>query len=57
MTRGILSTIYCKCDINITIEELYILYKNYYKEEQFIRILKPGLYPSTKDVYGSNFAR
>ncbi|MGI6477523.1 MAG: N-acetyl-gamma-glutamyl-phosphate reductase [Defluviitoga tunisiensis] len=55
MTRGILSTIYCKCDINITIEELYILYKNYYKEEQFIRILKPGLYPSTKDVYGSNF--
>lgn len=55
MTRGILSTIYCKCDKSISVDELYILYKNYYKNDCFIRILKPGFYPSTKDVYGSNF--
>ena len=55
MTRGILSTIYTKLDSNIEIDEIYSLYKNHYLNDGFVRILKPGLYPSTKDVYGSNF--
>ncbi len=39
MTRGILSTIYCKCDINITIEELYILYKITTKKSNLLEFL------------------
>jgi N-acetyl-gamma-glutamyl-phosphate reductase len=30
------------------------LYRNFYRDEPFIRILPPGTFPQTKDVRGSN---
>ena len=55
MTRGILSTMYCQLTNEIDIKDIYGLYSEYYNNDYFIRILKPGLYPTTKNVYGSNF--
>ncbi|MEJ5229729.1 MAG: N-acetyl-gamma-glutamyl-phosphate reductase [Pseudothermotoga sp.] len=52
MIRGILSTVYVKTDL--TAEEAYELYLEFYKNEKFIHVLKPGVYPSTKWSYGSN---
>ncbi|MGB9821068.1 MAG: N-acetyl-gamma-glutamyl-phosphate reductase [Pseudothermotoga sp.] len=52
MTRGILSTIYLKSDLNV--DEVYKLYCDFYEAERFIHVLKPGIYPSTKWSYGSN---
>ena len=52
MIRGILSTVYVKS--NLSTEEAYALYCEFYKEEKFIHVLKPGIYPSTKWSYGSN---
>ncbi len=57
MTRGILSTIYCNLESDITLEDVYDLYQEFYKNDYFIKILKPGKYPSTKSVTGSNFCQ
>jgi len=57
MTRGILSTIYCNLASNVTLKEVYELYKEFYKNDYFVKILKPGQYPSTKNVVGSNFCQ
>jgi N-acetyl-gamma-glutamyl-phosphate reductase len=57
MTRGILSTIYCNLKSDITLKEVYDLYQEFYKNDYFIKILKPGKYPSTKSVAGSNFCQ
>lgn len=55
MTRGILSTMYCKLKENLNQEEIYEVFAEFYKNEYFVKVLKPGAYPSTKNVYGSNF--
>lgn len=55
MTRGILSTMYCKLNRNIADSDVYDIYNDFYKDEYFIKVLKQGIYPSTKEVYGSNF--
>ncbi len=52
MIRGILTTIYLKTDL--TAEDAKKLYCEFYKNERFIHILKPGVYPSTKWSYGTN---
>ncbi|MGJ8455097.1 N-acetyl-gamma-glutamyl-phosphate reductase [Pseudothermotoga sp. U03pept] len=52
MVRGILSTVYLKTDL--TSKEAYELYLEFYKNEKFIHVLKPGVYPSTKWSYASN---
>ena len=52
MIRGILSTIYVKT--SLTMKEVNELYNDFYHKEKFVHILKPGIYPSTKWVYGSN---
>ena len=54
--RGMLST----CCLNLidstwTTEKLYELYREYYKDEFFVRVLKPGVFPEIKNVAGSNF--
>ncbi|ACR78822.1 MULTISPECIES: N-acetyl-gamma-glutamyl-phosphate reductase [Kosmotoga] len=54
MVRGILSTIYVKTDLSL--DEVYELYREYYGKEKFIHVLQPGVYPSTKWTYGSNHA-
>lgn len=55
MSRGILSTIYCKLNSILSVKEVLNIYKEYYKESIFVRILDEGILPQTKWVYGSNY--
>lgn len=57
MTRGILSTMYCRLKKDIDINDVYDIYMDFYKNEYFVKVLKPGNYPATKNVYGSNFCQ
>lgn len=52
--RGILSTMYANLKEDKTTEELIALYKEYYKDEYFVRVYDAGL-PETNHVAGSNF--
>ncbi|WP_010530240.1 N-acetyl-gamma-glutamyl-phosphate reductase [Lentibacillus jeotgali] len=55
MTRGIMTTIYADAAEDMTAAKLSDLYKETYKDSYFVRIREQGTYPSTKEVYGSNF--
>lgn len=53
--RGILATIYVNLNRPSSTEELTELYKEYYKDEFFVRVKDAGSLPETKHVAGSNF--
>lgn len=53
--RGILATIYANLVKNVTDDEVLKLYKSFYKDEPFIRILDENELPETNFVAGSNF--
>lgn len=53
--RGILSTIYVNLTKPCTTEELVNTYKEFYKNEYFVRVKDAGKLPETKHVAGSNF--
>ena len=53
--RGILSTIYINLKKESSAEELTEIYKNFYKDEFFVRVKNIGELPETKHVAGSNF--
>ncbi len=53
--RGILATIYVNLAKPCTTEEIVDLYKEYYKNEFFVRVKDAGALPETKHVAGSNF--
>lgn len=53
--RGIISTMYVGLNRSVDFEEFFKLYKNFYKNENFIRILEKGKNPNSKDVLGTNF--
>lgn len=53
--RGILTTIYGKMAQKVTQEKVFALYQKAYKDEPFVRLLPPGVYPNIKNVRGSNF--
>ncbi|MCX7796318.1 MAG: N-acetyl-gamma-glutamyl-phosphate reductase [bacterium] len=55
ISRGILTTIYAPLNERIDVEKLYEMYKNFYKDSYFVRIMPVGQFPSTKGVRGSNF--
>lgn len=55
MKRGMMATIYTNLKHDITTDELIELYKSYYKDEMFVRIMNKGRFPETKHVSGSNF--
>ncbi|HOM01852.1 MAG TPA: N-acetyl-gamma-glutamyl-phosphate reductase [Acetivibrio sp.] len=55
MKRGMLATIYANLNCEKSTSELIELYKEYYKNEYFVRILDEGKLPETKFVVGSNF--
>lgn len=55
MDRGILSTIYSTSIGATSTEKLLKLYREFYEGEPFVRILPPGVLPSTANVRGSNF--
>jgi N-acetyl-gamma-glutamyl-phosphate reductase len=55
MTRGIMTTIYAKVKKELSLETLLDLYKTSYEDSKFVRVRKPGQFPATKEVYGSNY--
>ncbi|WP_130859404.1 N-acetyl-gamma-glutamyl-phosphate reductase [Gracilibacillus phocaeensis] len=55
MTRGIMSTIYVDLKDSYTTKYVVDMYQAYYQEDPFVRVRKEGVFPSTKEVYGSNY--
>ncbi|MFD0590681.1 N-acetyl-gamma-glutamyl-phosphate reductase [Paenibacillus sp. GCM10027627] len=55
MTRGIMSTMYAKVEGQRTVGEFIDLYKQFYEGRSFVRIRPEGQWPSTKEVWGSNY--
>jgi len=55
MTRGIMSTMYATATKETSVEELVALFKDSYQDDYFVRVREAGAFPSTKEVYGSNF--
>src|SRR5699024_11136771 len=55
MTRGIMSTTYATAKNKTTTKELVELFKETYKDHYFVRVRNEGEFPTTKEVYGSNF--
>lgn len=53
MDRGILETIYCQPLTSTSEKELLNLYRSFYADEPFVRVLDGP--PKTKDVTGTNF--
>lgn len=52
--RGILSTMYANLTCKHTTEQLIDVYKQFFKDEYFVRVYESGL-PETNHVAGSNF--
>ncbi|MFC4320679.1 N-acetyl-gamma-glutamyl-phosphate reductase [Litchfieldia salsa] len=56
MTRGIMATIYANVKApDLTTEKILDLYNQCYEDKPFVRIRQNGEFPSTKEVYGSNY--
>lgn len=55
ISRGILSTCYAQCRQVVTQAEIDALYRDFYKDEFFVRVCEAGNYPATQFVRGSNF--
>ncbi|RBW71050.1 N-acetyl-gamma-glutamyl-phosphate reductase [Bacillus taeanensis] len=55
MTRGIMATIYANVKEGILASEIRKAFEKSYKDSYFVRLRKEGEYPSTKEVYGSNY--
>ncbi|MBI3606745.1 MAG: N-acetyl-gamma-glutamyl-phosphate reductase [Nitrospirae bacterium] len=55
MTRGIFCTIYAETAAALTPERALAIYRGFYKDEPFVRVLEEGESPQTKAVWGSNY--
>ncbi|PKR83274.1 N-acetyl-gamma-glutamyl-phosphate reductase [Heyndrickxia camelliae] len=55
MTRGIMCTIYADLKQKVNVEEILELYREAYKDDGFIRIRPKDNWPSTKEVYSTNY--
>ncbi len=55
MDRGMLSTIYVELTASADTKKLRKIFSDYYSHELFIRIMRPGEQPRTKDVMNTNF--
>ncbi len=55
MKRGMLCTIYADLAEERNTAELIDIYKEYYRDEFFVRVLDEGKVPETKHTAGSNF--
>ena len=53
--RGILATIYMNLKQEHSAREVWEAYREYYKDEYFVRVKELGSLPETKHVAGSNF--
>jgi N-acetyl-gamma-glutamyl-phosphate reductase len=55
MDRGILTTAYAKPKRKFKTADLIRLFREFYKNEPFIRIKPEGVFPNTRDVRATNF--
>lgn len=55
MNRGILTTIYASLKKDVSLEELYQVYREFYRNEYFVRIMEKDKMPETRQVRNSNF--
>jgi len=55
MTRGILSTVYMETRGDLTEKEILELYNSFYSDAPFVRVLKAGDSPHTRNVSMTNF--
>ncbi|MDT8441968.1 MAG: N-acetyl-gamma-glutamyl-phosphate reductase [Desulfuromonadales bacterium] len=55
VSRGILSTCYASLAQVASAAELYELFRAFYADEPFVRVLPPGQLPNISQVRGSNF--
>ncbi|MED1442817.1 N-acetyl-gamma-glutamyl-phosphate reductase [Aeribacillus composti] len=55
MTRGIMATMYIELLEEWNTSKLVDLYESFYKHSPFVRVRTNGTFPSTKEVYGSNY--
>lgn len=55
VNRGILATCYARLKQGVTMDMLREAYEEAYKDEYFIRLLKPGQVANIKNVHYSNF--
>lgn len=55
ITRGIMTTIYVKLTSKWSTAQIVDLYKEMYQNHPFIRVRPQGVYPSVKEVAGSNY--
>lgn len=54
VSRGMVSTIYLPMKAPLSGEEIRQTYKEYYRDEPFVRVLPAGSFPDTAHVRGSN---
>lgn len=55
MTRGIMTTIYVGLQSDYKTSQIVDLYKQVYENHPFVRVRPEGIYPSVKEVAGSNY--
>jgi N-acetyl-gamma-glutamyl-phosphate reductase len=55
VTRGIMATIYVQLKEDLDTSRLLDLYKETYDGHPFVRVRKNGVFPSVKEVKGSNY--
>ena len=55
MNKGLLSTIYFTLKKEESAAGLLALYKDFYKDAPFVRVLGEGVFPETKNVYSTNY--
>ncbi|MCR4336797.1 MAG: N-acetyl-gamma-glutamyl-phosphate reductase [Candidatus Omnitrophica bacterium] len=55
INRGILETIYMELDHKVSVDQVYNVYKKFYKTEPFVRLFPLGQWPELKYVVGTNY--
>jgi len=55
LERGIISVIFLKLRKNYFTKEIINIYKSFYKNSAFVKILPEGIYPEVKNVIYSNY--
>jgi N-acetyl-gamma-glutamyl-phosphate reductase len=55
MNRCLLTTIYANQKSPADTHQLHELYRDFYKDEPFVRLLPIGQFPNVRNVRGSNF--
>jgi N-acetyl-gamma-glutamyl-phosphate reductase len=55
LNRGILSTIYAGLSSPLDTAQVHSLYREFYRDEPFVRMLPAGQFPNVRNVRGSNF--